>query len=191
MLDYKMLDELIHEQKNKEDCKYALELLQEHQEGWDEILRYSYMKNAYFRLGEKEKVIKCGKRETECFEQYFADKNVLSEEVLCAQCNAIEQKLSECGSCNIHIDAHVNRKDAELFISLKDKEINISTVCVEEEVKKICKKRSREEIYILFRAIVREIKKAVEETIRIDLYKEVKIHVSKSVGGGFCEKNCT
>ena len=185
MLDYGKICALIYEEKSEEECEYALELLKDPQEGMDEILRYLYMKNAYFRLGEKEKIIECGKKEEECFIKYFEKKKVLTDNVLNIQYSAIKQELLKQGECDIIIDAHVSRSDVEMFIGLKKEEKtiekNLLTDALQEETRKLFENKRQEEIYILCRAVVRELQKTVKEKIEENIYHEVILHVSRGV----------
>ncbi len=74
VINYSKICNLIYFQKTKNSCEIALGLLSEPATGLDEALRYLYMRDASYRLSEKEKVIEYGYLAKQYAKDFFMEK---------------------------------------------------------------------------------------------------------------------
>lgn len=168
-----------------EACKEALELLSQSQQGLDEAIRYRLMRNAYYRLKDKEQVIKYGQLSTKYADEYFRDRKVLNEEVLRELCEIIKARLVYNSKYNtdiiIWIDVwNCNKKTGSricLENSNNDVLEEIQTPELKEEMKKKIDDRMKEEQWLYYSAACQEIRSAIKENVLNNLYKDVSCHV--------------
>lgn len=172
-----------------EACTEALELLSQPQQGLDEAIRYRLMRNAYYRLKDKERVIEYGQLSGKYADEYFCERKVLDEEVLNELCKVIQERLVHHGKYNIdtnvQIDVRISDKEVGSCICLKnstgDMEEEISVPELQEEIKRKIDYQMKEEWWLYYSAACREICSAIKENVPGSLYKEVSWHISGSV----------
>ena len=181
MLNHKEICNLIYKNRTKEACIKALNLLSKSEEGLEEAIRYLYMRDAYFRLKDKEQVAKCGRLVHKYTEQYFKGKKIISEEILYNQCIIIKDRLIYVGKCNISIMAHVGEKnDFRIILENSDYKENILTPALAEEIADKLNNKIEGERFLYYRAILPEIRSFLKTAIAKDLYSEVKINITRA-----------
>ena len=189
MLDYQKIQHLIYEDGSMEACTEALELLSQPQQGLNEAIRYRLMRNAYYRLKDKKRVIEYGQLSGKYADEYFRDRKILNEEVLNELCKIIQERLVHNGKYNIdinvQIDVWISDKEVGSCICLKnsngDVEEEIQAPELKEELKRKIDYRMREERWLYYSAVCREIRSAIKENVPDSIYKEVSWNISRSV----------
>ena len=189
MLDYQTIQHLIYEDRSLEACTEALELLSQPQQGLDEAIRYRLMRNAYYRLKDKERVIECGQLSAKYADEYFCDRKILDEEVLAELCKIIEERLVHNGKYNtdikIWIDVWISNKEADLSICLKNSNGDVlekmQAIELNNALKQEIEHRTKEEWWLYCSAVCQEIRSAIKENVLDSLYKEVSWNISGGV----------
>lgn len=184
LFDYREVCNLIYREKTKEACITALELLSNTEQGIGEALRYLYMRDAYKRLGEKEKVIKYGRLSRKYAEDYFQKEIILTNELLHNQCNILKNILLDIGKSDIIMEAFIKRQMNDVRIHLEKNNIimtkNILADDLLQELERIVNGKMREEQYLYYTAAFKEIYCIIQENIPKDLYSEIVIHITRS-----------
>lgn len=191
MLNYQEIYNLIHRDQSAEACKIALDLLSQPQQGLDEeAIRYRLMRNAYFKLKDKEQLIECGRLSAKYADQYFRDRKILDEGCLNELCNIINERLVYHGEnnkdINIWIDIWISDAGTNLCLSLKNsngdvvEKIHVPGLW-EEMKQKIDYQRDVIEWWLYYHAACEEIRTVIKENIPDHLYKEVLRHISGSM----------
>lgn len=148
------------------------------------------MRNAYFRLKDKERVIECGRLSAEYADRYFRDKEILDGECLNEMCRTIHEWLVHHSKNNmdihIWIDVWISEEGTNLCISLKNSNggvvEEIQAPGLREEIKqKIDYQRNVVEWWLYYHAACEEIQSAIKENVPDGLYKEVLRHISGSL----------
>lgn len=182
-MNYSKICNLIYSEKTEEACIIALDLLSKPASGIDEALRYLYMRDASYRLGEKENAIKYGCLMRRCLKDFFDDKKILSTHGLNSLCTIIKNKLECIGTCDISIDIRVKEDKTIFKITLcRDKfctDILISDL--EREFDSKINNRIRDERYLYYRAVANEISDSIKQLVPSNLYGNVVIHTNRVV----------
>lgn len=183
MINYTEICRLIYEIKTKDSCTMALALLSEPVIGIEEAIRCLYLKDAYFRLGQKEKVMEYGRLANKCAEDFFSDKKILNTTNLYNQCMAIQANLKKIGKCDIKIDTYIKKTQDVFGVRLDNSEIyqEVLTSDLRQEIKrKICY-RQRDERFWYYKALSREISNNIKEIVASDLYDRIILHINRTV----------
>ena len=139
------------------------------------------MRDAYFRLGNKDKVIECGQLANTYAEEFFCSKKILDSINLYNQCMVIKSNLENIGMCDIKINAYIRVQNNTFEIALhKDKFYKgVLIIASKQEVEEKINYRSREERYLYYKAIADEISQKIKEIIPKNLYGDIIINTSR------------
>ncbi len=183
VINHSKICNLIYSQKTKKACAMALDLLSEPATGLDEALQYLYMRDAYYRLGEKEKVKKYGCLAKQCAKKYFHGRNIFDMNNLYNQSVVIRDELENIGICDIEIEIFIKEEIDRFRIILYREEFykDILISDLEKELNLKIKNRIRDERYFYYREAADEIVKNIKEIVSPNLYGEVLISISRSV----------
>lgn len=183
-LDYSEICDLIYEKKSEESLNKALSLLSEPAVGIEEALRYLYMRDACYRLGEKEKVIEYGQLSAKYAEEFFENEIILNCANLQNQCKAILSVLQNSGMSDIEIEACVGEETDTFRLVIKNAETcqDILIPELKREIEMKISKRQREERYLYYRAAAGEISGKIRETVSNKLYGEIVIETQRTTG---------
>lgn len=181
VINYSKICNLIYSQKTKNACALALDLLSEPAIGIDEALRYLYMRDACYRLGEKEKVIEYGHMAKQCAKEFFDDNNVLDINNLYNQRAAIKLKLQDIGICDIEMYINAETNTFRIDLCREKFCLNILISDLEKEIDSIIRNRIRDERYFYYREAADEIVKNIKEVVSPTLYGRIIVNTSRSV----------
>lgn len=183
MIDFCKVCNLIYEDKTKESCLTALELLAVPAYGIEEAMRLLYMRDAYFQLKQKEKVIEYGRLANEYMEDFFKNKNLLDSENLNDQCIEIKDTLLDNDICDIKIEACVQEEKDTFKIVLENPVYNkgLLTSNLKQEIDVKIGTRRREERYLYYKAVAKELLRKIEEIVPRKLYGKVQININRIV----------
>lgn len=121
MLDYQKIYRLIHKDRSEKACMEALDLLSQPQQGLDEeAIRYRLMRNAFFTLKDKERVIECGRLSAEYADRYFRDKKILDVGCLNELCRTMHERLAYHGKNDTDIHIWIDVVDGVLYSTNND-----------------------------------------------------------------------